>query len=288
MARAKKSMENKKTYTPKSQILNPIKLLLSIASDLKRSHFLAWRLLDRDISSKYRQTMTGYLSAILPPVVTAVIFIILNKASILNVSETSIPYPVFVVTGTLMWDLFMTAINAPLNELQTNRSLLVRISFAKEALILTSLGQILFNFVIKAVVLVGILLFFKVDVSSHCVLVILPVMTIVTLGVLIGLFLTPVSFLFQDIRQAITMLFSLLMYVSPVAYPLPKTGIIGIVGKYNPFAYTMDLFRNLLFTEKYDFIGITLIIFAVSFFLLLVTLVLFRISIPYLVERMDA
>lgn len=288
MVRAKKSMENRRIYTPKSQILNPVKLLLSIVSDLKRSHFLAWRLLDRDISSKYRQTMTGYLSAILPPVVTAVIFIILNKASILNVSETSIPYPVFVVTGTLVWDLFMTAINAPLNELQTNRSLLVRISFAKEALILTSLGQILFNFLIKAAILIGILFFFKVDVSSHCVLVILPVMTIVTLGVLIGLFLTPVSFLFQDIRQAITMLFSLLMYVSPVAYPLPKTGIIGVVGKYNPFAYTMDLFRNLLFTEKYDFIGITLIIFVVSFFLLLVTLVLFRISIPYLVERMDA
>ena len=281
-------MENKKIYTSRAQILNPVRLLLNTFSDIKKSSFLAWRLLGRDISSKYRQTMTGYLSAALPPIITAFIFIILNKAAILNIGETGMPYPVFVITGTLLWDLFITSINAPLNELQVNRSMLARVSFAKEALFLTSLGQVLFNFLIKAVILVAILLYFKVDISSHSIFVILPVITTITFGIFIGLFFAPISFLFQDIRQGITMLFSLLMFVSPVVYPLPQTGIIGIIGKYNPFTYIMNLFRNLLFSENLDFIWITLIIFGASLFLLLITLILFRISIPYLVERMDA
>ena len=281
-------MEMNKRYTSRSQILTPRQLAIDILSDIKKSQFLAWRLLVRDISARYRQTLTGYWIAILPPIVTAIIFIILNQSAILNVSDTGIPYPVFVITGTILWTLFMDSINAPLNEVQNNRSMLVRVSFAKEALLFTSFGQVFFNFIIKMIILIAVLLLFKTKYTFHWFFVILPVLSTATLGVLLGVLLVPLSILYHDLRQGIIMVFSVLMYFAPVAYPLPESGIISILGKYNPMTYFLSLFRNLLFKENVDFIGISMVMFFVSLILLLLGLVLFRIAIPYIAERMDA
>lgn len=281
-------MRKNKHYSSKSQILNPGQLISDIFSDLKSSQFLAWRLLNRDIAAKYRQTATGYWLAILPPIVTAIIFIILNKSAILNVGETGIPYPAFVITGTILWTLFIDSINAPINELQTNKAMLVRVSFAKEALIFTSFGQVFFNFVIKLAVLIAVLLIFKIRYSPNWFLIIIPVLSTATLGIFCGLFFAPFTFLYHDLRQFVVMMFAALMYFAPVAYPLPESGILHIIGKFNPMTYILNLFRDVLFKETYNDMGITVGILIISILFLFVSLVIFRIAIPYLVERMDA
>lgn len=65
-------------YTPASQVRNPGVLLRSMWRDLKDSRELAWRLFVRDISAQYRQSLLGIFWAFAPPVITSVIFIILQ------------------------------------------------------------------------------------------------------------------------------------------------------------------------------------------------------------------
>ena len=64
-------------------------------------YFFAWR----DIKIKYKQTMLGFLWAILQPLMMMVIFT-LFFGQVLNVPSQNLPYPVFVFSGLLLWNMF--------------------------------------------------------------------------------------------------------------------------------------------------------------------------------------
>jgi hypothetical protein len=67
-------------HTPESKIRHPFTLLKDMSRDLKASRELAWRLIIRDISAQYRQTVLGYFWAIFPPLVASLVFVLLRSA----------------------------------------------------------------------------------------------------------------------------------------------------------------------------------------------------------------
>ncbi len=79
----------------------------------------------RDISAQYRQSVLGILWALINPLTTTAIWRFLSTSRLVQVAETGLPYPVFVFTGTLLWSILMDAFNAPLGQVNGNRSLLV-------------------------------------------------------------------------------------------------------------------------------------------------------------------
>lgn len=101
-------------YSPDSELLSFGKLLRSMWSDLLASRELAWRLLVRNISAQYRQSLLGYAWAFIPPLFTAMIWIFLNSQRILGITDTGMPYPVFVIIGIVLWQTFTEALNSPL------------------------------------------------------------------------------------------------------------------------------------------------------------------------------
>jgi lipopolysaccharide transport system permease protein len=101
-------------YTPDSLLTNPLKLVREMFRDLVSSRELAWRLTVRDLSAQYRQTFLGFLWAIILPLANTLVWIFLSRSGVVNVSETALPYPVYVFTGTMLWAILMDALNAPL------------------------------------------------------------------------------------------------------------------------------------------------------------------------------
>src|SRR6476660_9754286 len=78
------------TYTPKSPLREPTRLLQSMRRDLAASRELAWRLFVRDVSAQYRQTALGYVWVFIPPLVASLPFIYLNQHGIMKVGDTPI------------------------------------------------------------------------------------------------------------------------------------------------------------------------------------------------------
>jgi lipopolysaccharide transport system permease protein len=113
--------------------------------DLVASRELAWRLMVRDISAQYRQSLLGIFWAFLPPIAMAVVFVILHSRKLINISDTEIPYPAFAMFGTVLWQVFVDSLNAPLKTVTTAKAMLAKINFPKEALVLSAMGQTLFN-----------------------------------------------------------------------------------------------------------------------------------------------
>src|ERR1044071_9102139 len=81
-------------YTPESELRSPLRLVRAMWQDLLVSRELAWRLMVRDIRARYRTSVLGVLWAFVSPIMTAAVFVVLNKTGAINIGVTDIPYQI--------------------------------------------------------------------------------------------------------------------------------------------------------------------------------------------------
>src|SRR6185369_16856780 len=191
-------------YTHESQMRSPVKLCKAMWNDLKDSRELAWRLFVRDVSARYRQSVLGIFWAFLPALLSGLVFIILQAKNVVNFGSVNIPYSVFAIIGTTLWQIFSESINAPLKAVQCSRSMLAKINFPREALIVAALYEVLFSVAIKFVVILIVMLFFRMSLWPGLIYSIPAVLALIMLGMSLGLFITPIGMLYSDISSALT------------------------------------------------------------------------------------
>ena len=129
-----------------------------MAISLFRSRELIWRLFLRDFSAKYRQSLLGILWALLNPIITVGIFVFLNRAGILNIGETSVPYPIFALTGLSIYGIFSTGLSVCSNSIIGAGSMVVKINFPKISLVIASMGQSLVDFLVRLLLITLLLI----------------------------------------------------------------------------------------------------------------------------------
>jgi lipopolysaccharide transport system permease protein len=256
--------------------------------DLRASRQLAWRLVVRDISSQYRQTAFGYLWAVLPPVLITLVWVLLNRSAIVRVNAGSLPYPVYVLTGTIFWQLFVDALNAPLKQLSSNRSLLSRVRFPTEALLLSGGAQVLFSFAIKLAVLVGLLIVYRVSVEWTAVFLVFPIAGVLAVGTVLGVLVAPLGMLYKDIDQALLLIVGPLMFLTPVVYPVPATGTLATIMNANPLTPLLNMARDMLYTGGTDAVAGSGLVAGVTVAAAGIGWLVYRLALPILVERLDA
>ena len=275
-------------YTPDPQLRTPGRLVREMIRDLSASRELAWRLCARNITTQYRQTALGYFWAIGPPLMTSVLFILLNSANLLRAGETSVPYPVFVIVGTVAFGLFLDALNMPLNVIGAARGMLPKINFPHEALVLAGVAQILVNFAVKATLVVAVLVMFRVPVQPTAVLAVIPLTGLLVMGIAVGVLLVPIGALFQDVVHALGVVASGLVFLTPAAYTAPRVGLLGVITSWNPMTPLITTARDLLVHGSSPQMSTTLILVAASIAALLLSWVVFRLAMPILIERMGS
>ena len=200
-------------------------LLKASLSDLFQSRFLARQLAERDIKAMYRQSYLGIVWAFIMPLTTAAVWIFLNSSGTIKLSDTGIPYPVYAFSGTLIWSIIVASINSPMNSTQAAKGILTKINFPKEALLLSGIYKLLFDTSIKILILVVFVLIYGVGLQWSLLLFPVAILGAIIFGTTVGLFLTPLGLLYKDIGKIITFGMQFLMYVTPVVYAIPKTGI---------------------------------------------------------------
>lgn len=257
-------------------------------NDIHKSHFLARQLAERDIKAQYRQSYLGILWAFLTPLATAAVWVFLNYSGTIQVTETGIPYPIFAFSGTLLWSIIIEAINSPSQSTNAARGLLSKINFPKEALIVSGIYKLLFNSLVKIILLVVFIFLFGLGFHWGLLLLPLAILGALLFGTTIGLFLTPIGMLYTDIAKITSMGFSFLMYVTPVVYAMPKEGVMLSIMKANPFTPIILTSRDLLTGASPQFLTYYLIIITACVPLFFLALVIYRISIPIIIERLNA
>jgi lipopolysaccharide transport system permease protein len=272
-------------YTPESRIRSPKRLLSEMLSDLWRSRELAWRLLVRDIRSQYRSSFLGTAWAIVPAAITAGGLAVASSAGVINVGETDIPYPAFVMLGTILWQTFLEAFNGPEKAVKASRNMLSRVKFPYEALILSQLGQALFDLLLKLVLLVILFVIFSVSVSWKIVLAPVAFSSLIMLGMGFGLLLVPINHLVQDISRSMEVLLLVWFFLTPVVYPVPEQPLLATLVRLNPVTPLLLTARELMTTGTVSDPVAFAVVSLGAIALLGLGWLVFRLSIPFLVER---
>ncbi|WP_167342352.1 ABC transporter permease [Nonlabens sp. SY33080] len=263
-------------------------LVKEVIKDLATSRFLAFQLAKRDISSSYRQSFLGIIWAFITPISTALVWIFINSSGTVDLKDTGVPYPVFVFTGTLLWSILTESINMPLSATNGAKGLLSKINFPKEALILSGIYKILFNSIFKFLLLIFFFLYFQIIPGWNLVFFPFTFLFLMIFGVCLGLWITPLGMLYNDVGKAIAMGLRFVMYVTPVVYTIPDSGIMKTIMEYNPLTPVLVLNRTIILNQELLFVDYFLWLVVITLPILLLALVIYRISIPVIVERLSA
>lgn len=200
---------------------------------------LAWR----DIAVRYKQTVIGALWAVLRPLLTMVVFVVVF-GKIANLPSEGVPYPVYVFAGTLAWTFFSTAFADAANSLLGNANLISKVYFPR--LIMPSASVIVagVDLLISFALLLVLMLWYGVYPGLHFLA--LPAFILVggaaALGA--GLLFGALNVKFRDFRFVIPFIVQFGLYISPVGFGshlVPE--IIRPVFYLNPMAGVIDGFR---------------------------------------------
>src|SRR6478735_280202 len=85
-------------------------------------YFFTWR----DIKIKYKQTVLGFLWAILQPLMMMLIFTFFFGRA-LSIPSQNLPYPVYVFSGLIIWNIFSTGLSSAANSMVNNSSIIKKI-----------------------------------------------------------------------------------------------------------------------------------------------------------------
>lgn len=278
-----------KIYRSVSAMRRPIRLFRAMGRDFLASRDLAWQLLQRDIAAEYRQSLLGITWAIIPPIATAAVFTYASNAKILNIGETELPYPAYVLLSTALWQTFQEAIQMPMQKVNQAKTMLAKISFLREALILSGVGQVCFLFFFKLILIIGMFLWFQMPVTMSALLAPIGLIHLIIFGTAIGVLLAPIGTLYKDFNKGIGIVTRLWLFLTPVIYPIPEgDGFWGLLVRLNPATPLLVTTRELATTgtisDPTGFWGVS----TFAFGLLLFAWLNYRLAMPYVIERLSS
>lgn len=266
-----------------------LEILKSLIREFPVAHALGFRFAERNIKSRYRQSMLGILWAFMPPLATALVWIMLYETNIINLSDVGAPYPLFVLTGTMLWSVFSGAVLTPMQTMQANRSILVKINFPREALMVNAFYEILFNAGIAMIIIIAELIIFRVGLDAQSLLFIPAIFLLIVLGMAIGLLLLPLSLLYKDVQFVLPSLLQFLMYLTPVVYAKPVYEGATKILDFNPVTPVLTGARAwLLGLDTMVPSWQILVIAGASLLLLFIGIIFQRITVAILIERMGS
>ncbi|MBK6551079.1 MAG: ABC transporter permease [Flavobacteriales bacterium] len=275
-------------YTPASALRDPGLMFRSMIADLRASRELAWSLARRDIKAQYRQSLLGYLWAFIMPLSTTAAWVYLNASGIVKVTTTGMAYPVYVLTGTMLWQMFTEALQTPLGQLGASKNLLAKLSFPREALILSGFIKWSFNAGVKLLIIIPALFLLGDAPNAQILLVPIILLAILLIGTSIGLFIAPIGLLYTDIGRLIPVVLQFAMYITPVVFAMPSEGFAATLFRINFMTPVIVTGRAWLVGTEGAMLPELAVVCGGALVLLLLGWVLFRSTMSVLIERMSA
>src|SRR3989344_5074551 len=118
---------------------------------------LFWQLTYKEIKARYKQSILGYAWAILVPLLNLVVLSIVFSY-VFRVPTGDIPYPIFLFVALVPWTFLTNAISAGTGSIVTNSSLITKVSFPREILLVSAISAKLIDLVLTSLILVFFLI----------------------------------------------------------------------------------------------------------------------------------
>ncbi len=245
-------------------------------NDIWRYRDLLYMLVKRDFVVLYKQTILGPLWFFIQPVLTALVYIIVFSR-IAGISTDGNPPILFYLSGTIIWNYFADCFNNTSTTFIQNASLFGKVYFPRIVVPLSKVITGLLKFCIQLLLFLVVYVFYFLqgaELHPTATLLYLPLMVVMmgALGLGLGIFFTSLTTKYRDLTFLIQFGVQLLMYTTPVIYPLstvPEKYKMWIL--LNPMTPVLEGFRSaFLGTGAFEpghlalSFGITIVIFLIG------------------------
>ena len=209
---------------------------------------LLWILAQRDIKVRYKQTALGATWAVIQPLSTMLVYVVLSTLG--NLSTDGIPRPLFYFAGLLPWLLFSNSLASAGNSLVGNQHLITKVYFPRLVLPLSSVVTMLIDFAISFALLLILIAWYvargQMSIPGPQVLLV-PVFVVLsfTAALAAGLWLSALNVEFRDVRYVIPLATNLMQFCTPVLWTVTAVhrpwlrALVGI----NPMSGVEEGFR---------------------------------------------
>lgn len=175
---------------------------------------LAWK----NIVVRYKQAYLGILWAVLKPVLLMLIFTLVK--SFVGIETGDIPYPILTFAALLPWVFFQESVSEGVASVTGNAPLIKKIYFPREVFPLTAMVTKLIELSISFFILAVMMIYYKMMPTVYVLWVPVIILYTMFVALTISLFGAAINVYYRDVGQALPVALSLLMYGSPVIYPL--------------------------------------------------------------------
>lgn len=188
--------------------------------NLYTHRYLLYNLSAREIKSRYKQSILGYFWVILNPLFQMLVLAFVFSFFIKIPTEFNIPYSVFLYSGLLPWNLFVYSITSSTGALIENESLLKKVYFPREVIIVSSVIAKTYDFLLASTVFLGFLIYYHVNISS--LIMLYPVVLLIQIFFSLGLsfILSAFNLFYRDVQYLMNSIFLIWFYLTPVIYPI--------------------------------------------------------------------
>tara|TARA_Y100001970_G_scaffold120062_1_gene148869 strand:+ start:809 stop:1576 length:768 start_codon:yes stop_codon:yes gene_type:complete len=222
----------------------------------------------KEMKIRYKNNVLGYFWSVLQPLSFALVYFIAFKIVMRIEMEN---YTLFLITGMFPWQWFANSINESSNLFISNQSIIKKINFPRNTLVIASICNDCIHFMLSIPVI--ILFFFIYDVPlsinlAWCAPLLLILQFTITYS--ISLFIATINLFFRDMARLVPILMTFLFFLTPIIYSFDM-----VPDKYkylvslNPVAPLMVSWRNLFLYGQVN-IEYVLIAFGYSMIFLMI------------------
>ncbi len=210
----------------------------------------------RDVKVRYKQTVIGILWAILQPILTTAIFTVVFT-QFARFDSLQIPYPLFALSGLLLWLFVNTSITTASNSLVGNVNLVTKIYFPRLIVPIAATLSGLIDLALGFVLLVGLMIYYGVVLSWQIALAPIFIVLTILLALSFGTLFAALNVRFRDVKFALPFALQIWMFTSPIFYPASVLSEKWrVVFAFNPLTGILEGFRAALFGGEFDWFAI--------------------------------
>ncbi len=222
-----------------------------------------------------------------PGLANTLVWVFLQGTSVVQIDAGSVPYPLFVFVGNVLWTAFNGALVNAMGVIEEAKGTLAKVNFPHESLILSAFGKSLLNTLATVIFIIPFLMVYPVKLDASALLFPLGLLATMTCGTALGLIVVPCTALFSDIGRAIHLGLRFAFFLTPVIFTVPVSGWGRRLMIINPATSLFVTTRSWLIggeTPMYLAFGVVTLC---SIGILFAAVIILKVSLPHIIERLS-
>jgi len=227
--------------------INIFKAFINILLQAIEYRWQIWLAIKKKIQATYQQDAFGVFWSVVMPIIPMTVYMVLAKIKVFKTVD-DMPFIYYIATGMVVWLLMATSIHAIVLSIKKEKAILTTTTFPIFPAILSRLGEVLHDTIIRLIVLVVIIFWLNIDISiKSFILFLASLIPAIIFALALGMILVILDLVVQDTRRIVVLVLRYGLFVSSVIFPFPANGIAATINQFNFFNTFVNASRNLLY-----------------------------------------